>query len=114
VPSNTTLAKKIKKIQYDQETKYHNENISTTADSLGTLTVLNIIPQGTDQQSRIGNEIRMTSIQCRYTLNNLAVTTGEVRVTWRLSCFMIDRQMERCVIYSQRLLRHQHCWMLVR
>jgi len=40
VPSNTTLAKKIKKIQYDQETKYHNENISTTADSLGTLTVL--------------------------------------------------------------------------
>jgi len=36
VPSNTTLAKKIKKIQYDQETKYHNENISTTADSLGT------------------------------------------------------------------------------
>jgi len=33
VPSNTTLAKKIKKIQYDQETKYHNENISTTADS---------------------------------------------------------------------------------
>jgi len=91
VPSNTTLAKKIKKIQYDQETKYHNENISTTADSLGTLTVLNIIPQGTDQQSRIGNEIRMTSIQCRYTLNNLAVTTGEVRVTWRVIMFY-DRQ----------------------
>jgi len=33
----------------------------------------------------------MTSIQCRYTLNNLAVTTGEVRVTWRVIMFY-DRQ----------------------
>lgn len=85
-PSNKSLNKKVRKIQDMIELKnrdtYNTLDVTTT----GSLILMNGIAQAITSVGRLGNEIRATSLQVRYTLStdpqNLASTQVRVIAFW--------------------------------
>lgn len=90
VPRISTLNRKIKKIQDSRELKYFDTLFIGAVNSTGSLHLVNGIPAGTTQITRIGAEIDATSVQFRFAIDTDSTNiTGTQRI--RMILFW-DRQ----------------------
>lgn len=68
------VEKKIHQLENESELKYFDLIAATPATVTGLITVVNAMATGSTQITRIGGQIKMTSLQYRYVLTNLAAT----------------------------------------
>lgn len=88
-------------IEKQAETKYHEGYILFYTDGIsdtsiyrdGQIVDLCRISQGSDENQRIGNQITLTSFQCKYTVNRWDFTTGDQVVVKPV--FML-----RCIVFT--------------
>lgn len=79
------IEKKVRHLAQEAELKYKDTLINVLAQDNGSLTLLNGISQGTTQVTRIGGQVRLTSLQ--YRLNFLSDTDIRNYVTARIIVF---------------------------
>lgn len=91
VPTNKQLDKKIKKLQSDVELKYTDTYTTSDISTTATLILLNSTVRGAEQDQRIGNMIRGTSLQWRGHVSTDIVDSGLVAIRYRILIFW-DRQ----------------------
>lgn len=68
------VEKKIHQLENSEELKYFDLIAATPAIVTGLLTVVNAMGTGSSQDTRVGAQIKMTSVQFRFVLTNLAAT----------------------------------------
>jgi hypothetical protein len=93
-PTNMQLNKKIKKLQQDEELKMHevtkNQLLDLSAPTPGSYLLLNGIAVGTNFRTRIGNQVRATSLSIRYSID------------WSASFPLITPPLIRILIFWDR------------
>lgn len=83
------IEKKVKQMENEVELKYFDTIAASPATQTGLLTLVNGMAAGTTQITRIGAQIRMTSIQFRYVISNLAATLAPTSLRMLI---VLDRQ----------------------